>query len=215
MLPALGSNGPWLDANAHADLLRSMNSGKAWFGPRSNHQGYISVAELQRDEFAWTNFTIRAKRAATAAGFSDEYSGQLIAAIGEFYGNVEEHSQRTDTGYIVFSAQRGLFEFVVADAGIGVLHSLQSNPDYAALNDSGSALENALSEGVSRHYKEAGHGLGFRPLFVGLANISRFMRFRSGDHSRELTRMDDGSIIAGTSQKSQLNGFSCSVLCQC
>lgn len=214
MLSASGFSGSWLNANAHADLLSSMNSGKAWFQLGSEHRGYISVTELRRDELAWTKFTIRAKRAAVAAGFSDEYSGQLVAAIGEFYSNVEEHSHRTDTGYIVFSAQRGLFEFVVADAGIGVLQSLQRNPDYAALNDSGSALENALSEGVSRHYEEAGHGLGFRPLFVGLANISRFMRFRSGDHSRELTRLDDGSIIAGTSQKSHLNGFSCSVLCQ-
>ncbi|RWO03763.1 MAG: hypothetical protein EOS07_32600 [Mesorhizobium sp.] len=190
-----------------------MSDTDAWFEPASGHQGYTSVDKLGRDELAWTDFVLRAKRAAISAGFSDDYGGKLTAAIGEFYANVIDHSGRIDTGYVVYSASPGRFEFVVADTGIGVLNSLRSNPTYAHLADAGTALEYALDEGVSRYYTEQGHGFGFRPLFVGLANISRYMRFRSDDHSRSLTRKADGSIDAQTSQLANTSGFFCCVVC--
>ncbi|QND67267.1 hypothetical protein HB777_27305 [Mesorhizobium loti] len=203
----------WLTADNYRELMRNMRDTDSWFEPTSGHQGYISVDKLRRDELAWTNFVLRAKRAAISAGFSDDYGGKLTAAIGEFYANVIDHSGRIDTGYVVYSASPGRFEFVVADAGMGVLSSLRGNPAYAYLADAGTALELALDEGVSRYYAEQGHGFGFRPLFVGLANISRYMRFRSEDHSRSLTRKADGSIDAQTSQLASTNGFFCCVVC--
>ncbi|TGU89425.1 hypothetical protein EN794_046990 [Mesorhizobium sp. M00.F.Ca.ET.151.01.1.1] len=203
----------WLATDSHRELLRNMHVTDAWFEHASGHQGYISVDRLRRDELAWTDFVLRAKRAAIAVGFSDDYGAKLTAAIGEFYANVIDHSGHTDTGYVVYSASPGRFEFVVADAGVGVLNSLRSNPAYAHLVDAGTALELALDEGVSRYYTEQGHGFGFRPLFVGLANISRYMRFRSDDHSRSLTRNADGSIDAQTSQLATTNGFFCCVVC--
>lgn len=204
--------GLWLAADSYRELMRNMRVTDAWFEPTSGHQGYISVDKLRRDELAWTDFVLRAKRAAISVGFSDDYGGKLTAAIGEFYANVIDHSGHIDTGYVVYSASSGRFEFVVADAGVGVLNSLRSNPAYAHLTDAGTALEFALDEGVSR-YIEQGHGFGFRPLFVGLANISRYMRFRSDDHSRSLTRKADGSIDAQTSQLASTNGFFCCVVC--
>ncbi|MBZ9708620.1 hypothetical protein LB543_18025 [Mesorhizobium sp. ESP7-2] len=203
----------WLTADRYHELMRNMRETDAWFEPRSGYQGFISVDKLRRDELAWTDFVLRAKRAAISAGFSDDYGGKLTAAIGEFYANVIDHSGRIDSGYVVYSASPGRFEFVVADAGIGVLNSLRSNPTYAHLVDAGTALELALDEGVSRYYTEQGHGFGFRPLFVGLANISRYMRFRSDDHSRSLTRKADGSIDAQTSQLATTAGFFCCVVC--
>lgn len=173
----------------------------------------ISVAEINRNATAWTDFAIRLKVAAKEVGFSADHSGKLLAAIKEFFSNVIEHSERIETGQVLFSAQPGRFEFVVRDRGIGVLESLRKNQKYKSLNDGGSAIELALQEGVSRHAEELGHGFGFRPVFVGLANLSEYIRFRSGDHCREFFQKPDGSIEAHTKQSSRLVGFSCAVIC--
>jgi hypothetical protein len=148
------------------------------------------------------------------AGFTADHGGKLVAAIGELYSNVVEHSQRIDSGYVAYSGNNGRFEFVVGDSGIGVLKSLTSNPTFANIADFGRALELVLSDGVSRHDQDDGHGHGFRPLFVGLANLSKSIRFHSGDHSREIVRNDDGSLSSRTRQISTLDGFFCSVLCE-
>lgn len=207
-------NQSWLTTSTYATLLMNLSTSLAnWYEPELGRQGFISVNKLQYDALAWPDFMIRAKRAAKDAGFSDDHAAKLAAAIGELYSNVIEHSHNASTGYIVFCAKNRSFEFVVADAGIGVLSSLRSNPKFASLADSGTALELALSQGVSRH-TEAGHGNGFQPLFVGLANISRFIRFRSDDHSRELTRSADRQIASMTRQVSMLRGFFCSVMCE-
>lgn len=156
---------------------------------------------------------MKAKATVVHAGFSSDHGGKLLAAMQEFYGNVIEHSEDVSHGQIIYAARTNRFEFIVRDRGIGVLRSLRNNPEYATLSDSGSALELALQEGVSRHTDETGHGFGFRPLFVGLANISEYMRFRSGDHCREIFRTTDGGIDAHTKQASAVEGFSCSVIC--
>jgi hypothetical protein len=210
---ATGTNG-WLDPQGFASMLDSLQTKDKWFAPGTASHGFVTSRAIADCHTNWTDFAMRAKRAATANGFTADEAGRLVAAMGEFHSNILEHSGRADTGYLVFDASPGAFEFVVADAGIGVLESLRSHPHFASLKDGGTALELALSEGVSRHYDQKDRGFGFRPLFVGLANVSRFMRFRSADHSRELTRADDGSIDAVTRQKSQINGFLCSVRCE-
>lgn len=208
----LGST--WLRTDAYRALLTSLEAAcDDWYEPVQGNQGFITVNKLNSDQLAWTNFMIRAKRAAQSAGFSGDHSAKLAAAIGELYSNVIEHSQNIKSGYVVFCGAKNSFEFVVADSGIGVLSSLRSNPSYASLVDSGTALELALSQGISRHI-ETGHGNGFRPLIVGLANISRFIRFRSDDHSRELIRGKDQQIYSATRQDSRLRGFFCSVECE-
>jgi hypothetical protein len=202
---------PWLAAGDYTNLLQRLPIANSWFGP-SDRQGLISVYKLQSDSLAWTDLILRAKRAVAQAGFTHDLGSKLTAAIGEIYGNVIDHSQKISSAYVAYSADHGRFEFVIADSGIGILKSLQSNVSYASLSDSGSALELALGEGISR-YSDPGHGFGFRPLFVGLANISRIIRFRSGDHGRILSRLEDGAIQARTTQLAKIDGLFCTVSC--
>ena len=188
-----------------------MSRRAAWFDG-ADTQGFVSVRHLMEDDLAWNDLSIRAKRAATGAGFSRDHAWQLMAAMEEIYSNVVEHSGRADTGYVAFAARKGTFEFVVGDRGIGVLASLRKNPAYADLADSGTALEFALSEGVSSKI-EAGRGFGFRPIFVGLANISNHLRFRSGDYAHEMKRETASEIPAHTLQSPAFEGFFCAVQC--
>jgi anti-sigma regulatory factor (Ser/Thr protein kinase) len=140
------------------------DGGGKWFN-QTDCQGFVSVNAIATDYANWTEFAMRAKRAATDVGFASDQAGQLVAAMGELHSNIMEHSQRDDTGYIVFDATPKRFDFVVADAGIGVLQSLRSHPHFARVEDAGTALQLALSEGVSRFYDEKDRGRGFRPIF--------------------------------------------------
>lgn len=186
-------------------IIRSAN----WFSADGT-QGVITVSAIQKDSAAWHNFAIKAKNAGIGVGVPQPESWQLIASLEEIYTNVIEHSESIHTGIVAYAARPGSFEYVVCDAGIGVLGSLRKNPIYAAVPDAGAALELALSEGVSRK-PEVGRGMGFRPIFVGLANISRSVRFRSGDYARTLARLSDGTLPASTLQRAWLNGLFCSV----
>jgi hypothetical protein len=140
-------------------------------------------------------------------------AGELFGAINELRNNVAEHSENPRSGYLAYDAIQDQFEFVVADSGIGILKSLRTHPHYSHVTDSGTALNLALSEGVSRHHSDKDRGLGFRPIFVGLANASEHLRFCSGDHTREFTRGVDRRVISSTRQKAPLSGFFCSVRC--
>jgi anti-sigma regulatory factor (Ser/Thr protein kinase) len=204
----------WIDTAFFAHLLSGMKTNDCWFSTLNCNLGFIKVDRLLDDDLVSTDFNMRIKRAARSSGFSDDISGNFVAAIHEIYNNIYEHSENADSGYVVYSALPGIFEFVVADQGSGVLASLRTNEEYRHLNDCGKALELALTDGVSRFEKGQGRGLGFRPLLIGLANISKHIRFRSGDHSREFRRNSGGELTTRTSQKSQLAGFFCSVVCE-
>ncbi|MBY5812944.1 ATP-binding protein [Rhizobium leguminosarum] len=202
----------WLDPRHFQHFLTARET--AWFLEEPHPYGFIPIATMISNPLVWTDVINRLKRLSINAGFSSDHSGKFVAAIGELWGNVVDHSQRSDTGYVAFSLGPGRFEFVVADHGVGVLASLKSNPDYAHLTDHGGAIKLVLSEGVSRYYTEEGHGFGFRPLFVGLANIARGLRFRSGDHGREVIRTGGGPPSSRTYELAHLPGFFCSVVCE-
>ena len=203
---------PWLNVGRHRDLVRAMAADKKWFSA-SGMQGFVTMSEILAQYSDWTDFAMRGKKAAVAAGFAPDMAGQLFGAIGELRGNIEEHSENADTGYIAYDATRGHFEFIVADSGIGVLKSLRTHQHYAYVTDAGTALNLALTEGVSRHYDDKDRGKGFRPIFIGLANKSEHLRFCSGDHVREFRRSPDRRVMAETRQKAALPGFFCSVRC--
>jgi anti-sigma regulatory factor (Ser/Thr protein kinase) len=209
----INNSARWFSAGRHAGLLSGIADGGKWFHS-TGRQGFVSVSAITADYANWTEFGMRAKRAASEVGFATDPAGQLVAAMGELRNNIAEHSQREDTGYLVYDATPKQFAFVVADAGIGVLRSLRLHPHFAYLEDTGTALELALSEGVSRFYDEKDRGRGFRPIFIGLANASRHLRFRSGDHSREITRVNGCALVAATHQRASLQGFLCSVVCE-
>ncbi|ANL49614.1 hypothetical protein AMC87_PB00290 (plasmid) [Rhizobium phaseoli] len=204
-------NGTWLTAPGFDPLLAQIGGPRGWHA-NDMHQGIARVGELADDPLAWTAFVHRSRTGAANAGFSADHSAKLVAAIGEVYSNVIEHSDNVSSGYVAYRATSGQFEFVVADQGIGVLESLRTNPKYRSLKDSGAALELALERGTSRHL-DSGHGFGFVPIFVGLANISRVVRFRSGDHARITVRERSGRITSATRESARCRGFFCSVLC--
>lgn len=201
----------WLKTHGFDHLLAHLHPIKSW-AERDFSQGIVSIGELTDDGPAWVNFVHNFRKAAKDAGFSSDHSAKLGAAIGEIYGNVIDHSNAVHSGYIAYRATRGRFEFVVADHGIGVLRSLRTNPRYSNLTDSGVALEMALEKGISR-YTDGDHGFGFVRLFIGLANVSRLIRFRSGRHARMIERQTSGGIESHTVELALSEGFFCSVLC--
>jgi len=160
-------------------------------------------------------FLMDAKRAARdVGGFPGKVPHWLVAAMGELEGNIRDHSEVTATGMLAFRAAPGVFEFVVADRGIGVLRSLRGGTEYRDLTDHGRALSAALTEGVSRFGVGVGRGLGFRPLFTGLVNLRGYLRFRSGDHALIMDGTSPSLTRARISQKPSLNGLFVSVCCR-
>src|SRR5205807_7484653 len=96
---------------------------------------------------------------------------------------IHEHSAAPSSGIVAFHAKPGMFEFVVADRGIGILNSLRGCPAFVNLDDHGLAIQTAMTDGTSRFGEDSGRGHGFRPMFLGLANLRGSLRFRLGDHA--------------------------------
>jgi anti-sigma regulatory factor (Ser/Thr protein kinase) len=202
----------WLNLDGLSILNRVLSSGRSqWISPDGRRIGVLRMAAQPRDETAWI---FAAQKAAAMAGFPRIIAQQLAAAIGELHSNVYEHSRAPQSGLMAFRAGTSNFEFVVTDRGIGVLESLRTCPEYAHLRDHGEALKLALNEGVSRFGPNTGHGFGFRPIFVGLANIKGYLRFRSGDHALIIDGTEPSLMTARPAQKPLLPGFFISVNCK-
>jgi len=91
---------------------------------------------------------------------------------------------------------------------------LEAVPNMPHVNDHGNALMLALTDGVSRHGRNTGHGFGFRPIFRGLANIRGLLRFRSVDHALILDGTGPSLATAKPAQKPMLPGFIVSITCE-
>jgi anti-sigma regulatory factor (Ser/Thr protein kinase) len=130
----------------------------------------------------WMRFCRRLEDAALKAGLPKEFSYALAGTFGEMTSNLIEHSEKSSTGLVGYRWERGEFEYVVADSGIGVLESLRSHPDFAWIADSGEALEQAACDGVSRFGRSSHRGTGFHDLLINIAHRNSYLRFRSGDH---------------------------------
>lgn len=139
--------------------------------------------EAEADDLRWMTFCKRLENAAASAGLGDSFAKALAGTVEEMTSNIMEHSDRPDTGTIAYRWCEKEFEYVVADAGIGVLESLKKNSYYSYLDDSGKALETAVQEGESRHGHNVGRGLGFRDFFKNIANRNSYLRFRSGNYT--------------------------------
>ena len=162
----------------------------------------------------WDQWAKHAENAALAAGLPKGLAAGLMGALGELLDNVFEHSDRPDSGLVAYGASTGAFEFVVADAGRGVLASLRENPEFTHLADSGAALRVAASDGASRHAYSTGHGYGIGQLFRALAHHAAELRFRSGDHALRL--WGDAPSLTGQVelvQKAWLDGLTITVRC--
>jgi hypothetical protein len=187
-----------------------------WVGSDRHRMGFIRALDRKPNGHdRVTAFLMDAQRAARdVGGFPGSVPRWLVAAMGELEGNIREHSEAVPTGVLAFRAAPGVFEFVVADQGIGVLRSLRGGTEYRDLTDHGRALSAALTEGVSRFGVGVGRGLGFRPLFIGLLNLRGYLRFRSGDHALIMDGTSPSLARARISQKPSLNGFFVSVCCR-
>ena len=205
---------PFLILDGMDRFVRALQSGQRQWFSSGRRMGFLRTAESPPEETDWTRFGLAAQQAAKRAGFPQQPAVQLAAALGELHSNIYEHAEAPTTGVIAFRADPGRFEFVVADHGIGVLQSLRSATDYAGLNDHGQALRLALEEGVSRYGPNVGHGYGFRPLFVGLANLKGRLRFRSGDHALLIDGQSPSLMTARIAQKATIQGFLISASCE-
>jgi hypothetical protein len=134
----------------------------------------------------WIAFCMRLTDAGVKAGLPKQFSQGLAGTFEEMTGNLLEHSERSASGVAGYMWRAGEFEYVVADAGIGVLNSLHQHSDYSLIADSGEALETAVCDGESRHGRKDHRGTGFHDLITNIARRNSYLRFRSGDHSYSL-----------------------------
>ena len=161
---------------------------------------------------SWQAFRMRMQDAAKKAGLSLKFAQGLVATLDDMANNAADHSENPSSAIVGYKWTAGSFEYVVADAGIGVLQSLRTASEYSFVSDSGEALDIAIRSGESRYGKESGHGLGFDHLVLNIANRNSCLRFRSGDFSLTL----DG-LTQPTTQVirpcSDLQGFLIAVHC--
>lgn len=167
------------------------------------------------ESLLWDQWAKHVENAAVASGLPKGLAAGLMGALGELQDNVFEHSGRSETGLVAYGAKTGKFEFVVADAGRGVLASLRESPEFTHLADCGAALRLAASDGTSRHTSDSGHGYGISQLFRALAHHNAELRFRSGDHALRI--WGDAPSLAGQVelfQKAWLDGLTVTVRCE-
>jgi hypothetical protein len=165
------------------------------------------------DDPNWIAFCMRLIDAGVKAGLPKQFSQGLAGTFEEMTGNLLEHSERSESGVVGYTWRLGEFEYVVADAGIGVLDSLRQHPDYSWMSDSGEALETAVCDGESRHGRKQLRGTGFHDLLYNIARRNSYLRFRSGDHSYAL----DGTKSLPVKQMQHcapFQGFLISVVCR-
>ncbi|MGE0516348.1 MAG: ATP-binding protein [Hyphomicrobiaceae bacterium] len=172
----------------------------------------LRLAHETLPEIQWTRLSIRAKQAAIDAGFPRRNAGQLAVALEEMMSNVMEHSGAAHTGLVAFRGSAGIFEFVVADQGIGALASLRRNPQFAELANSRDALPRVLQTGCTST-GDPERGRGFDDLFRGLANHNGLLRFRSGDAAVVIDGQSPSPLRPKVKRRAAMKGFLAAVSC--
>lgn len=162
---------------------------------------------------AWVTFMSRMRFAAEAHGFSTPQATGLVAALGEMASNAFEHSQKPETAIAAFRTETSIFEFVVADAGIGAAASLRLSPEFQHIHDTGEALKLCITDGVSRHGHDAKRGHGFQELFSRLADFNARVRIRSDDQVVDLRGDCLGPRLAIPAGRAPMRGFLVSTQC--
>lgn len=172
--------------------------------------------DIDFDDENWIAFCQRIKNASKLAGFSVPIASGIAGAVGEMVSNACEHSQRRDTALVGYRWAEGELEYAVADAGIGILKSLQTNDLYAHLVDSSQALELAIQSGVSSlNGKEGNRGTGFDTLFRSFSNLRGLLRLRTGKHSLHIEAVNSENAREGKiSECCHYEGCLISVVCK-
>lgn len=162
----------------------------------------------------WVAFVQRVRHAATAAGFDRDTARKLVGTFYELADNIWEHSDAPKTGLVGYRRVIGRFEFVIADTGIGVVASLNKQPEFAHLTDAGTALETALSLADTPYGRRTGRGAGYRNMLASLLDLSGHVRVRSEDHGLRMTGSELSFASATTFQAAQFQGFFQAVECR-
>lgn len=207
----------WLAMNGISQLMAALTGRKhQWTCSISRQMGiHRTYAAAPQEDLSWLEFGLAIRHAAISAGFPRLVAAQLVGAIGEMQDNIYQHSGAPHTGIIAFRASSGRLEWVVCDSGIGVLKSLTSCPEFRDVTNDGEALRLTLADGVSRHGRASGRGLGYQPLFTGLANLRGSLRFRSGSYALTIDGENPVSLPVKLAQKVRMNGFLISITCRC
>jgi hypothetical protein len=215
LLPA-PDRADWLRLDGLGPLYKAISKGwQEWICPEARRIGYLRTgAKPPVNPSIWTGFGLTAQQAAAASGFPSRIAAQLVAAIGEMRSNVYEHSGAPESSLVAFRATPHRFEFVVSDRGRGIVESFRRYGNYEHVNDYGEALRLMLTDGMSCHGANVGRGHGFRPLFIGLANVRGSLRFRSGDHALMIDGTNPTLMTAKVGQKPFLKGLLISVACE-
>jgi len=198
-------------------FLSALLDGSAFWFSGGRTSGFLRTTYNLLSESpntARTDFLIAVKAAAEKAGFHADTARSFAAAIREMESNIFEHSSHATSGILAFSVNKSRFEFIVADAGLGVLATLREAPEYQSLSDHGEALQTTLQRGASRHGLSANRGNGFNELFVGLANLNADLRFRSGDHALTISGGSPSTKVSMLSQHGHFQGFLMSARCR-
>lgn len=95
-----------------------------------------------------------------------------------------------------------------------MLTTLAGCTDYAGLTDHAEALRLMLTDGVSRYGRGAKRGRGFRPLFLGLADLAGELRFRSGNQALSFDGTHPSMLAMKAAEKPSMDGFFVSVRCR-
>lgn len=206
----------WVSSITEAPIVSAMLSNKReWVCPHTGSMGFFRLQPTTDwEETRWIKFCLDVRRACIASNFPTKIAAQFLGALGELRSNIYEHSNDTQSGLIAYQQRYKRIDFVVADDGIGLLNSLKTNSLYGNLDNYGDALELALTEGCSRFGNNVGRGYGFRPLFVGLANLHGKLRFRSGDHALIIDGDPPSLMNAQKAQKTFMPGFFISLSCK-
>jgi hypothetical protein len=212
LLPAHGPI-PTIRPELNTIYMRSISGTHNRLVVTDDHAGILKLSADPMIGTEWTRLSLQTKRAAIAAGFTDRIAAQLSAAVDELASNVYEHSQAPETGVVVYRGTPGLFEFVVADAGVGALATLRTNPKLQHLATDREALPMALQDGCSR-FSDPLRGNGFKDLFRGLANHEGNLRFRSGEAAVLIDGQSPSLLRPRVKPKVRLNGFMTSVSCR-
>jgi hypothetical protein len=147
-------------------------------------------------------------------GFNTNTALKLAGSFLELTDNIWEHSAAASTGVVGYRTETGVFEFVIADSGVGVVASMNAKPAYAKLTDAGTALEIALSLCETDYGRETGRGDGYRNMFSNLANLWGEIRVRSGDHGLALDGTSPTIRAKRMFQTTHFQGFLVSVVCR-
>lgn len=162
----------------------------------------------------WVAFVQRLRHAGLAAGFDTVTARKLAGTFGELADNIWQHSGATHTGLVGYRRVIGRFEFVIADAGIGVVASLNKHLEFIGLTDAGVALETALTLADTPYGRRTGRGQGYRRMLASLLDLTGSLRVRSGDHGVSMSGMDLSLRTASTFQSAQFTGFFQAIECR-